>query len=401
MARDVDGLPEALTDGFTRHLEVDVLHGTDRVASAVVDEWSLTSDLSRDPRTTGSLRIVHSSVKGESWVPDGVDGVLSPFRATLLLTEVVSAGQFTRRVQLGMFDVVEVPFAEDVTAHVGGRWVSRHESEGDIVPVDDMVPFDDVLPGEFLYAGGQLVGGHERVVASIVDVEVESLDGRVLGASLRSPRTTSGSALAEWRHLGLLPVAVTGDGTLPPTTWPAEQGSRLDAVHKCAQVIGGTAMVDSFGQWVLVDDDADEVTLTLGDRGTVTDVSSSLTLDGFYNVVVGNYETEDGREIRATWVAPGSFSPEVMGREIVRYAGGGLDGVRTQSAAQQAVNSIGEAALTRTVDVEVVCVYNPLVELGDRATLTGWHRTVSGVVQKVSMSDQATMQVVIREARPL
>ena len=400
MARDVDGLDTVLADGFSRYLLVDIMHGTNVIERGVyVDGWSLTSDLSRDPKTTGTLRIVHASVNGESWVPEGATGLLSPFQATLLLTEVISVGSFERRVQLGLFDVVAVPSAQDFIATVGARWVEDITIVDDDFPEDpDAFPVDDVFPGGLDYGGGRLVGGREAVVASIVKVEVESLDGRVLGAAFRNPRAALQSAQDEWRAIGLLPVGGLGvDAVLAPVTWPAEEGSRLDAVQACARTLGGVPVVDSAGQWTLVGPESPSVELVLGEHGTIVDLSSSLTLDDFANVIIGDYEDEAGNPIRVEWVAPGAMSPEAMGREIVRLHTS--DQVRTIDQANDAVAAEGDKVTSQEIDVQVTCVYNPILELGDRAIVAG--ADVDGVVQNIVISDAATMRVVVRMRRTL
>lgn len=379
-------LDSALTSGFTRHLLVDILDGTSRVARDVfVDAWSLEADLDRDPKTTGQLTLTHSSVRGESWAPEGIAGLLSPFRSTLLLTEVINAGQFETRVQLGLFDVVAVPRAEDFYAQV------NYLPGSGLVPSPVLLPDVDLLPGWVAARPG-----HRVVVASQVTVDVVSLDQRVLDASFRSPRAASGSAWDQWRAVGLLPVIESGsDASIPATVWPAEAGSRLDAVQHCARLLGGVPVVDSFGQWILVDDDADTVELVTGEHGTVVDTSSELTTDGFFNVVVGDYETEDGRPIHAEWSAPGSLSPDALGREWVRYHSS--DMVRSQASADAAVASVGALSISREVDVQVECVHNPLIELGDHVTVDG----VSGVAWGLRMSDGPLMGVTVRTVRSL
>lgn len=392
--RNDDGLSAVLSDGFTRYLDVTVLHGTDVVASGVrVESWSLDGALDNETKTSGRLRIVHESLNGESWVPDGRNGVLSPFRATLLLTEVITAGSFERRVQLGLFDVQAVPRAQDVTATINARWVQTSTTSGD--EIDDL--FTDVFTGFTTVTGGRMVGGQQIVVASIVDVDVVSLDNRVVTASFRSPRTNLASAWDEWRQVGILPVvSSTADVSISRVPWPAERGSRIEDVQECARKLGGVGVVDSFGQWVLVTDQAPTVTLQMGEFGTVVDYESAITLDDFANVIIGTYETDDGEEIREEWVAPGAFSPTAMRREIVRYHSSPL--VKTRSAARATVASLGAAMLRREVDVEVTCVYNPLIELGDRVTVPG---VVSGVARAISVSDEPVMRVIVREVRAL
>lgn len=419
MTRVVEGVSQLLTNGFTRYLLIDVLHGTDVVASGVAcEQWDLGGDLDHDPRTTGRLRIVHPSVGGESWVPRGASGILSPFRATLQLTEVVSAGNYERRIQLGMFDVVRVPFAQDVTATVGARWVEENvavgdffpEAEGDVFPPSDVFPptddfpggdrfpLDDLFPGYMDYRGGRLVGGRDVVVASIVDVEVASLDGRVLDASFRSPRRGSTSAWGEWRSVGLLPVVQSkADVTIPTVTYPAEDGSRMDDVHTSARALGGFAVVDSAGQWRLADGSGTPVVLNMGENGTIVELSSEVSLEGFANVIEGSYEDVNGKPIYATWTAPGLLSPQSMNREIVAYHQS--DAVRTQAQANAAVRAEGLKRVTRDVDYDVTCVYHPLLELGDPVTIP--REGISGVAHSVSVSDAATMRVVVRVRRSL
>lgn len=395
MARVVDGLDDLLSDGFTRVLLIDVLHGTDPVATGVLaDSWSLDGDIGRDPKTTGKVRIAYRSLNGESWTPTGRDGVLSPYKATLLLTEVISAGTYRRVVQLGLFDVVAVPYAQDTRAVVGARWVESFTTEGDEFGDE----FEDDFPGELVYAGGRLVGGREVVVASVVELELESLDGRVLRASLRSPRTSLDSAIDEWRAVGLLPVsAPAADAGIPVTVWPAEDGSRLDAVQHSARALGGVPAVNSFGQWALLDDETPTVTLVLGERGTVVDISSGLDLDDFANVIIGNYEDDAGQPIRAEWVASGGLAPSAMGREVVKYHTSNT--VRTQAAADAAVAEQGYLATTREVDYEVTCVYNPVLELGDHVVVDG--SDVAGVAVQVQVSSAAEMVVTVRMRRSL
>lgn len=397
MARDVDGLDTVLSDGFTRYLLVDVLHGTDVAASEqTVQAWSIEGDLSGDPKCRGELTIARNAIRGESWKPKGTRGILSPFKATVQLTEVVSAGQFERRVQLGLFDVVEVPTAQDSTATVGARWVEQWDVEGDDFPDD--FPDDDTFPGELVYAYGELRGGIEQVVSTVVTVEFESLDARALSAPFRSPRKSLTSAWAEWRAVGILPVAETApDATLPDTTWPAQPGSRTDAIQAAAAALGGVPVVDSAGQWALADDSSPTVTLRLGENGTIVDVDSAVTLNGFANVIVGDYEDVTGRPIRAVWVAPGALAPEVMRREIVRYRTS--DSVRTHSAAKADVAQQGALATSQEVDWLVTCVYNPVLELGDRVVIEG--SDVTGIAQRISMSSNPTMQVLVRGRRQL
>ena len=392
--RVIDGLGDVLKDGFTRFLLIDVLHDTDLVGSAHAESWTLQGDLDSDPKTVGRVRIVRTSTRGESWVPRGANGVLTPFRATLLLTEVIQVGNFERRVQLGMFDVVAVPSARDVTATIGARWVETWETVDD----DFTEEFTDVFPGDSVYLRGEYVGGREIVVASIVDVEVDSLDGRVLMDSFTTPRTSLTSAWAEWRAVGVLPVAETApDVTVPAKVFPLERGSRLDDVQTVARALGGVPVVDSSGRWALADDNTPTVTLELGANGTVVDLSSEVSLDGFFNVVVGDYEDANGRPIRSVWVAPDHLAPSATRGRRVAYRTS--DTVTTQAEADVDVAAYGALVTSTEVDIEITCVYNPLVELGDHVTVPG--HDVDGIAVKIQSSSEATMTVTARVRRSL
>lgn len=392
-------LRKVLAGSHTSYLVVDVLHGTDRVEQGVVPvSWDLSSDIGENVVTDGRLRFVHSSRNGESWVPDGAKGLLSPFRATLLLTLVVGAGEFEERVQLGLFDVVDVPFAEDTVSHVDARWFQEDDEVGDVFPEPDLFPGDDEWPGDVEYGFGGLTGSLQRVVTSTVEVRVASLDNRVLQDSLDAPLTVRDSALDVWRRHGVLPVRVASDVSLPVTTFPAESGSRLDLVRTCASYLGGSPLVDSNGYWVVADGSNTTVLQAWGDQSTVLEILHEVSTVGFSNVVVGSYEAEDGTPLNAVWIAKGDLSPEALGgRRWVSYHKS--DMVRTQRSADAAVEAVGLSRSSREVDIPVVCVTNPLLEVGDRVRIEGWVRPLEGVAQKIEMTGGATMTVTVQVRR--
>src|SRR3546814_6760081 len=104
MRRHSDELLDVLTGSFSRSVTVNVFHGPDRVMEGLrFESWSLDGDLANDIPITGTGVIVHDSVAaGESLVPVGTKGVLSPFRATLELVMHVTAGGFSESVSLGI-----------------------------------------------------------------------------------------------------------------------------------------------------------------------------------------------------------------------------------------------------------------------------------------------------------
>lgn len=402
MRAGTEQLRKVLTDSQTAYLLVDVLHGTDRVAQGVSPvDWSLSGNLASNVKSTGRVRFVHESLRGESWVPDGTRGILSPFRATLLLTYVVKVGGFEERVQLGLFDVVDVPFAEDAVSHTNARWVAEEVAGPDtLLPSPFLPPAVDLFLGGMVYKSGTVQGGVQRVVTSTVEVEIASLENRVLEDSLVSPATVSGSAVDVWRQYGLLPVETSQDVTLAKTTIPADEGSRLKLVQSCAEAMGGVPVVNSRGNWALAGEDQQTLVLQAwGDQSTVTEITHQVSTVGFSNVVRGVFEAVDGRPIYSTWVAPGDLSPEALGRRWVSYVKS--DTVRNQFEADEFTAAVGRERTGQDVDVPVVCLTNPLLEVGDAVRVEGWVRPLEGYAQRVDMGSGATMTLTIRARRQL
>src|SRR3546814_19580024 len=105
MRRHSDALLNVLTGSFSRSLTVNVFHGPDRVKEGLrLESWSLDGDLDNEITSTGAGVVVYESVHGESLVPEGTKGVLSPFRATLELVMHIRAGAFDESVSVGLFD---------------------------------------------------------------------------------------------------------------------------------------------------------------------------------------------------------------------------------------------------------------------------------------------------------
>lgn len=360
---------DVLSGSFTRQVWVNVYHGSDRVAEDLrLEGWSLEWDLGAKVTASGSGTIVYESVAGESLVPVGTKGILSPFRARLELVMEISAGDFVRRVSLGLFRVTKVPEARDYTAHVNGKSV---------------------------------------VVASRVAVSFLSLEEDVRRRGLRSDENppSLASCYNEIRRLTGMPVEETvADASIPAsTTWEAKQDGRLDAVKTLGEALGGTALVNSAGAWTIVPDEVGDVdgTLQLGEQGTVLDVGAEIDTDDVYNVVVGQFEDENRNPIYAVAVAPeGDLDPDGLYGENTRYYSS--DFVKTKAQAESAVQSILDLSLgSRQYDVQIQCHVNPLVELGDVLELAGYSSPLVGQLRKVSMSDSPYMNVTLRVSRDL
>lgn len=367
----LSGIAEILTGSFTRDLTVSVFHGPERVAEGLrVQSWGLDGDVGANVPHSGSAVIVYESVAGESYVPVGTSGDLSPFRARVELAMEIIAGDFSEKVSLGTFRVTRIRSARDYFA--------------------------------------TLTDGRQVVAGSVVEVEFLSLEEDVRRWGLRFPEQppSLASVFDEIRRLTGMPVEETvTDQPIPSgSTWEAAQGGRLDAVHTLGTMLGGTAVVNERGAWEIIPDAIGPATglLTIGADGTVVDVGTEIDTDAVYNEVVGVFEDADRNPIYSIARAPAGsdLDPDGLYRPSTRYYSSEF--VTTQAQADSAVQAILALSIgDQMYDVPITCHVNPTVRLGDVVELRDWVRPLSGRVVKLSMSDSALMQVTLRVARPL
>lgn len=369
MRQHTDALGAVLTGSFTRRLFVNVFHGSDRVlAGQRFESWSLDGDINRAVPLSGSGVVVYSSVAGESVVPRGTAGILSPFKARLELVMEISAGDFFERVSLGLFRVVSVPSARDYTA---------------------------------------VVDGVEIVTASRVAVEFRSLeeDVRRRGFGRADQPASLASCFEEIRRItGMAVDESVSDAVIPAAVvYEPKQGGRLDAVQTLADALGGVAVVNSVGAWTIVPDVVGDpvLELRLGERGTVIDVAADIDTETVYNRVFGTFEDANRVPIYAeASVTSGDLAVDGPYGENTRYYASDL--VTTQEQADAAVASVLALSVgSQQYDVPIQCHINPLVEIGDVASLVDGDRTLVGRVVKFSMSDGAYMNVTLRVSREL
>lgn len=296
----------------------------------------------------------------------GTDGVLSPFRARVEPVLTVRAGGFSESISLGVFRCTRVPSAIDSTATYEGR---------------------------------------EVVTASRVAVEFDSLDRDVDRRGFVSPEQSAAgvSAYSEIRRITGMPVEETlPDVTLPAAkVWEARQGARLDAVLELGELIGGDAVVNSRGAWEIIPRTigAPVATLRLGELGTVIDVADEIDTEEVYNEVVGTFQDANGNPVFA--VARVTVGPlAVDGPYGTHTFYHRSDDPKTQAQAQAEVNAVlAKTTGSQHYDVQIQCHMNPLVEIGDVVDLQGWKRPLVGQIRRVSLSDSAYMNVVLRASR--
>lgn len=367
-----DDLQNVLTGSFSRRLIADVFHGSDRVAQGLdVTAWSLDGDLTSDVKHSGSGTIVYASPDGSSYVPTGLDGVLSPYRAKLLLTLEVSDDTFSETVTLGWFKITSVPSGVDqyfVDPNTGVQLVS----------------------------------------ASVVQIEFRSLDESVKRRGFRSPEQPPSllSCYDEMRRISDMTVMETlPDKPLPKAiTYEASDGGRLKGVQDIATVLGGVAIPDSSGALVVIPPGGTTSvgSLVVGPNGTVTDVGNSIDTDEVYNCVVGVFEDAARNPINGcvATAPPGPLAVDGdYGENTLYYTN---DAINTKAAGDAAVRQVLSQSIGgQTYEVPIQCIINPLVELGDVLAVEGWDRPITGQMIKYSMSDSALMNVTLEVPRSL
>ena len=163
-------------------------------------------------------------------------------------------------------------------------------------------------------------------------------------------------------------------------------------------MLGGTVVPTADGRLTVAPDSGvPSLTLALGEWGTVLDVSNSIDSDGVANEVVGVYEADDGTPIYARAVAAG-----VLGEDDRYTVYHESPTVKDQAAADLAVEAeLARITRSQTVDRDIECVFNPLIEVGDFATVTDWDVPLSGQVVDVRLSADPTMSLTLREVVPL
>ena len=369
MRDHTSALEDVLRGSYERRIFATILHGSDPVLEDLeVLQWSLSGDFEDQVKLRGTGTIIYSSAGGESLLPVGTKGKLSPFRARIELTMEIRAGEFSERISLGIFRVTGMPSGRDHTAEVNGS---------------------------------------EVVAASVVELRFRSLEEDVRRRGIRVPEqpTSSLSCFDEIRRLTGMPVEESvSDVAIPDgVVWEAKRGSRLEAVSRLGNWLGGTALVNSVGAWTIVPDEVGEpvATLQIGEQGTVVDLLDSIDTDEIYNCIVGTFEDENRNRIDAVAeVLVGDLATDGLYGENTLYWSD--SGVKSQSDADAAVAALLDYyAGSLQYDIPVQCHVYPTVELGDVAKLMGGRREIVGRIVKFSMSDSPYMNVTLRVHRQL
>lgn len=324
------------TDGPVQYgMVADVMRGSDRLLASVplAADWSFSWDSSAMVEVDGSVTVLHTDYDesgqavplDQAWIPRDPGDALSAFGGELVVSAWVSAGPFLERVQLGVFPIVATPDTAETWTNITGE--SRLLGETISLRLADRM--DGVQRDRFTKVTGPR--------SSTCYDELERLTGR---PAVRTLPNQNVSGIVAY-----------------------EDDDRAKAVQQIARIIGGDAFFNSDGFLEVrpAAAPAASLTLTLGPYGRVASVSAPLSRDGVYNgaAVTG----KDGLVYSEAWVDSGPLAPANYGRVPFLFKS---DFIVTQAQADAYAKQLrDEKSRLRAQVVEVTCLWNPLVEVGD------------------------------------
>ena len=322
--------------------EANVVRGDESMDGLPVElGGSLSWNAAQMVELSGSIRVVLADPQGVSRAPVGPSDLFAPFGSEVMLSARVAVGDMIERVQVARARIVKVPAAQVERQRVNGEWVTLAE----VLSLDLRDRMEPLLADEF-------------------ESDV--------------PIRHSASAWAELEHLSPFPVIRSGDDATLPTAL-VHTKSRAEAVQQVAQRLGGVAAFDSLGNLIVRRPaTATSLTLTLGPNGTVTEVGSVMDATGVYNRVVVRGKRPDGSAIQVERTATGALDPAVWGRRTY-VADQGEFLTTVEAAADFADRLLARVSTIRTSELEVLCLLDPRMELGDIASVE-W----SGNVERIA-----------------
>lgn len=354
-----DALKVALESSVQLTFEADLwLDGRRVIADLPVLSPSLVWDSTGEVEGSGRVTVVWSSDDGAP-----VDDALSPFGSRLVMFAVVSVGELRERVQLGDFTITEVP-AVDGEPFV---WGSTRVSVGQLVELELRDRMVEVQRDRFTVLT-------QPTSLSSVWAELALLTGFALTRSLPDASITRSVVYEE---------------------------SRVRAVQDLAELLGGVAFMEWDGTLSCrpVEPGAPVATLTLGEQGTIVQVGSSLTADGVYNGVVIRSETDGQTAILAErWVTEGPLRATLPGGQrtpfhrVPRFYSSPF--ITTQAQAETAAPALlAQFSEPRATALDVTCVVNPLLQVGDVVTVDDGRFTWTVRLTRVPLASAGMMTV--------
>lgn len=358
-------LAQVITEGsFQLEMVGDVYLGAQRLIEGVpLDDWTLTGDYDAAVKTGAKCTIAYQGDFAESYTPREAGDALAPYGQEIHLFAVVTAGGFTERVRAGVYRIDDVPNSRDEVMRVGDRKLTI----GSIVSLD-------------------LIDRSDAV--------------NTLSRSLEQPASLS-SVWAEIVRVSRLQVTRTvADVAIPNSVVYAR--NRLETVQQLAGLLQGRAVMRSDGTLGVVPDviGTPAITLSTGEpAGTIIGDEYSLSTRQLANVVIGDFEDDDGRAIHSeAAITSGPLSVlGPFGERVVEYPQDQKQFIRTQATADRATrNHLAKVSTRGPREIPVTLVPDIRLEIGDAVRLERADGTVDGRVVKYSLPRMGAMQVTVR-----
>lgn len=334
-----DLMRQLLSDSFELTFSADLMYGDSRVASNLqVVSPSVVADSSGQVEMSGRLSVVWADPDGADIEPVEAGDLFSPFGYRVVLFATVSAGVSTARQQVADLTITEVPSVD----------------------------------GEPFVWGQSTIFAGQRVDLVVKDRMVEVQRDRF--TKLEQPASLSST----WAEIARLTgLAVTQSVTdVPVTKSVVYEESRVDAVQQLAGLLGGVAFMEWDGTVSVRPSVAGSsvAELVLGESGTIVQLGSSLSADGVYNGVVIRGEGDAQEQILAElWLTSGPLRATTSTRtpfHRVPYFYSSPFITTAQQARAYAPALLDRVSSPRATTLQVTCVTNPLLQVGDVVTVS-------------------------------
>lgn len=339
-----ESLAGALTASFVVEHSADLYYnGERRFQGLGITGLRWSYDATASVEWSGSCTVIWTDEHGSSLSPVDPQDWLAPFGAELHIFSTVIAGSFSERIQIGVGVITRVPQADDASIVFGDQRVTV----GSQVQIQFKDRFVQVQKDPFPFPAAP------------------------------TQHDSSYQELADLTGLNLL--RTVDDGPVAGTL--VYEGDRDKAVQTVASGIGGDAFVESNGALSVRAFEAGSVVaaLNVGEDGTVVTTGSDLDASRVYNwvVIVGQTDGEEGSVdsiLAEDWIHTGPLRATEPGgartpyhrvKKIIRDPN-----ITTVTQAVEALPGLlTKYSEPRATQLRVVCVFDPLLQLGDVVTV--------------------------------
>lgn len=335
--------------GFQRSFVADVVVDGQRVLEDFPITCELKSSASARIRTQGSAVITYSDELGRSIVPEDLTSWLTPYATYLNTSIVISAGDFSEKVLLGVLKVVAVRDPIDTSVQVAGRRLS--------------------------------IGSQVRV--SLADKFVVTDRERFIAPG--SPSILD----SVWGELGVLTglPLLRNVADVPITRAVTYQENRLAAVLDLGTILDGVPHMNADGYLAIEPNEWPAVseTLAIGPEGTVTRSGPGDWSDEkVYNqVVVRSHDDSQVRVLATDEVLAGPLRYGGPFGRVPYFASSQFVTTEEQAVAY-AASLLPQVSSLPAAEFKIQCLPDPRLEVGDVVEFPYNDETLTGrIIERI------------------